>query len=275
MFSRPSNGTSTLSAVLNNEHGVACERNAESAAVKREQDPSATSALTYASSSMDSKRIGGTAAVAGGGLALVGNLLHPRYGDDEDFEIYRKIATSDRYLVADFVLLVALVLVVAGVVSIARHLGPDPLSEHGRLFAVIGGTIAIAQLGLETFALKHQAEVFAGASPEDQNGSFWAANALDHLNNALFSTWTAVFLGLTPVLLGIAALRARVFAVWINVIAVLGGALCVVVGSVNLGRDDQTTLDVPFLIGSLLVTAWVVAAGLTMLRGDPTEATSR
>jgi hypothetical protein len=215
---------------------------------------------------MDVKRLGGASAVVGGILALVGNLLHPRYGDEQDVEIYRKIATSDRYVVADFVLLVALVLVIAGILSIARHLGANPLSDHGRLFAVIGGTIALIQVGLETFALKHQAEVFARASPEAQNGSFWAANTLDHLNSALFSTWTAVFLGLTPILLGVAALQARRFPVWINVVAVLGGGLCLVVGSVNLGRDDQSTLDLPFLVGSLLVTVWVVAAGAMLLR---------
>ena len=120
---------------------------------------------------MDARRIGGVAALAGGVLALVGTLLHPRY-DGEDVDIYAKIAASDRYLVADFVLLVALALLVAAVVSIARHIGPSPLADHGRLFAVIGGTIAIGQLGLETFALRHQTEIFAGAAPDDRSGPF-------------------------------------------------------------------------------------------------------
>jgi len=137
------------------------------------------------------------------------------------------------------------------------------------MFAVIGGTIAIEQLGLETFALRHQTEIFAGASPDDRSGSFWAANAIDHINMALFSTWTAVFLGLTPILLGVAALQAHRYALWINLCALLGGALCLVVGIVNLGLDDQSTLDIPFLIGSLLVTAWVLAAGFVMLRSQP------
>jgi hypothetical protein len=214
---------------------------------------------------MDARRIGGAAAASGGVLALVGNLVHPSY-DGENVDIYPKIAASDRYLVADFVLLVALVMLVAAIVSIARHIGSNPLADQGRLFAVIGGTIAIAQLGLETFALRHQTEIFAGAPPDDRSGSFWAANAIDHLNMALFDTWTAVFLGLAPILLAVAAFRGRRFSVWTNLSALSGGAICLVVGSVNLGLDNQSTLDIPFLIGSLLITAWVIAAGYEMLR---------
>ena len=120
--------------------------------------------------------------------------MHPRY-DGENVDIYPKIAASDRYLIADFVLLALLFFVVA-VVSIARYVGSSPWADHGRLFTVIGGTIAIAQLGLETFALRHQAEIFAGAPPDDRSGSFWAANTIDHLNMGLFNTWTAISLGL-------------------------------------------------------------------------------
>jgi hypothetical protein len=160
--------------------------------------------------SVEGKRAGGGAAIAGGLLALAGNLMHPRYGDDEDFEIYRKIAVSDRYLVSDYLLIAALILVIAGFVAVARHSG-DSWAGHGRLAALVGGAIAIAQVGLELFAFKHQTEVFAGARAEDLNGSFWAANAVDHVNTALFNTWTLVFLGIAPVFIAISALRTRRF----------------------------------------------------------------
>jgi hypothetical protein len=214
-------------------------------------------------------RVGGGAAVVGGVLALVGNLLHPRFGDEEDFEVYRKIAVSDRFVVADFILLLALLLVVAGLVTLARQAGAGPWAEYGRLVAVIGGTIAIAQFGIEMFAFKHQTEVFARASADDLNGSFWAANALDHVNTAMFDTWTLVLLGLAPILIAIAALLEHRFRLWVNVLALVGGAVCAFVGAVNLGRDDQSTLEIPFLVGSLLVTAWVVAAGADVVRREP------
>jgi hypothetical protein len=217
---------------------------------------------------VEGKRVGGGAAVAGGVLALVGNLAHPRYGDDEDFEIYRKIAVSDRYVVSDYILIVALILVTGGFVAVARRSGDSPWAEYGRLAALVGGAIAIAEIGLEMFAFKHQTEVFARATPEDLNGSFWAANALDHVNTALFNTWTLVFLGIAPVLIAIAALRARRFPQWVSALALLGGAICAFVGMVNLGRDDQTTLEIPFLIGSLVVTAWIISAGRFLARRE-------
>ena len=40
---------------------------------------------------------------------------------------------------------------------------------------------------------------------------------------------------------------------------------------VNLVREDQSTLNIPFLIGSLLVTVWVIAAGVLLLR-EPASA---
>ena len=213
-------------------------------------------------------RVGGGAAVVGAALALVGNLLHPRY-DAPDDEIYRRIAGSDRFRVADFILFAALILLVAGTIAIARSMRDGVgglLSEYGRLATVVGGTIAIAQFGVETYGLRQQAAVFAGASAQDTVGAFWATNAIDRLNSALFDTWTIVFLGLAPLLLGVAMLRTRRFPAWLGVLGALGGAVCVVVGCINLARDDQTTTQVPFLIGSLLVTAWLLGAGAMLIR---------
>jgi hypothetical protein len=201
-------------------------------------------------------------------LALIGNLLHPRY-DGEDIDIYRSIASSDRFRVADFVLLAALLLIVAGLTTFARSLhasGDALLSEYGRLATLAGGTIAIAQFGVETYGLKQQATVFAGAGDADLLGAFWATNGVDRLNTALFNTWTIVLLGLAPLLLGIAVLRIRRFPKWFGVLGAIGGTMCLVVGCMNLAREDQTSMQTPFLIGSLLVTAWLFCAGASMMR---------
>jgi hypothetical protein len=139
---------------------------------------------------------------------------------------------------------------------------------YGRLAALLGGGIAVSQIGLEMFGFKHQTEVFARATSEDLNGSFWAANAIDHVNTALFNTWTLVFLGIAPILIAVAALRGRRTSSWVSALALLGGAICALVGTVNLGRDDQSTLEIPFLVGSLLITAWVLVSGWLLARRD-------
>jgi hypothetical protein len=216
-------------------------------------------------------RVAGIAAVAGAALALVGNLLHPRYGNDPDFVNYGRIAGSDRLRAADFVLLLAMALIIPGMIGIARWVRSergDVVSHQARLAATIGGTIALAQLGIETFALKQQAALFVSTNETDRVGAFWATNAIDHLSTALFNTWTIVLLGLTPLAIGIAALRSHRHPTWIAAIALLGGASCLVTGCVNLARVDQSSMEIPFLVGSLLVTAWLLAAGTAMLRAD-------
>jgi hypothetical protein len=209
-------------------------------------------------------RIGAGAAVLGALLALVGNLVHPRAGDDPDFEVYRRFADSTRLRVADLVLIVAMILLAAGVVAIARALdgtGGDALSQYGRLFGAVGATIAIADFGVESFAYRTQVDAFAQAGKADLHGSFWAANAVDHLDSGLFLTWTLLFLGIAPLLLGIAAMRADRWPSWIGVLGAVGGAVCVVVASIMFVQTDAASQDVAFLVGSLLVTAWFLAAG--------------
>jgi hypothetical protein len=194
--------------------------------------------------------------------------MHPRY-DGADVDIYRSIAASDRFRVAGFILIAALILLVVGTTAFARSLHGGVgavLGEYGRLATVVGGTIAIAQFGVETYGLKQQAAVFAGADPADLQGAFWATNAVERLNTALFNTRTIVFLGLMPLLLGLAVLLARRYPAWHGALGAVGGAVCLVVGCVNVAREDQTSTQTPFLIGSLLVTAWLLCAGTLMLR---------
>jgi hypothetical protein len=216
------------------------------------------------------RRVTAAAAISGGVVALVGNGLAPRFNDDDPV-VYREIAHSTRYTAAGVIVLVAVLLVTAALVGIARSLrgtAANELAHYGRLAAVIGGALAVLQTGVELYGYKQQAQAFAGANPQNVVSAFWATNALDHLSSAMFAVWTLVFLGLAPVLIGAAQLRSRGPDTRIGYAAVLGGAVCTVVGVASLLHSDQSTFDVPFLIGSLLVTFWLIATGVVMWRGS-------
>jgi len=220
-------------------------------------------------------RVSAVAAVVGAVLALVGNLVHPRGGDDPDFEIYQRFAHSSRLRVADLILIAALILLTAAVVGITRSLEGDAVevfARGGALFGVVGGTIAIAQLGLESYAYRLQAQVFEGAARPDVRSAFWAANAVDHVNNGLFITWTLVFLGITPFLIGLGMARSERWPTWIGVLGGLGGAVCGVVAAILFVQTDAGSQDVAFLVGSLLVTLWFLCAGVWLLRPATSEA---
>ena len=214
------------------------------------------------------RRVTAALAVVGGVVALVGNLLAPRFNDD-DVVVYRKIADSGRFTVSGVVILLAVLLVTAAFVGISRAwLGTraGELASYGRLAAVVGGTLAILQAGVALYGYKQQAQAFADANTTNVVSAFWATNAVDHVNSALFATWTIVFLGLAPALLGAAQLRERMPAGRLGVAGIVGGAVCVIVGVGSLLTSDQSTYDVPFLIGSLLVTFWLIGTGVVMWR---------
>ncbi len=220
-------------------------------------------------------RFGAGAAVAGAVLGLVGNVLHPRYGDLSDVELYRRIATNNAWVPADLLILAALVLSVAGIVAVARSLrgggANESLADWARLGAVAGGAIAIAQTGVDAFALRQAARAFAGAADPDVVGAFWATNAIDKLSTALFATWTLVLLGIVPLLLAVAAVRTRRYPWAVSGMAGVGGLGCAVVAVVNLVRVDQSATEIPFLVASVLVTAWLLLSGLLLWEGTGEE----
>jgi hypothetical protein len=216
-------------------------------------------------------------AIGGGVVALVGNVLAPRFNGDNS-TVYRDIASSSRFTITGVIILVAILLVTAAFAGLSRIWATDgnvELAGYARLAVVIGGAIALLQIGVELYGYRYQARAFSdfatssAQSPiKTQNliSAFWATDAFDHLSSALMAVWTLILLGLAPVLLGAAQLRTRAIGARLGLVAVVGGLVCAVVGVASLLHEDQSTFDVPFLIGSLLVTAWLIATGVLLAR---------
>lgn len=213
-----------------------------------------------------SRRVTAALAIGGGVVALVGNALAPRFNDN-DVVVYHKVANSSRFAVAGVIVLVAVMLVTAAFVGISRsdRLATSELAYYGRLAAVIGGSIAILQVGVELYGYRQQARAFAGADPSNVVSAFWATNALDHANTALFATWTITLLGVVPLLLGTAQLRSAETG-RLGVAGITGGIVCVGVGLGSLLTSDSSTYDVPFAIGSVIVTVWLLVTGFVLWR---------
>lgn len=218
------------------------------------------------------RRAGALTALGGAVAGLVGNLVHPRYSGD-DVAVYRHIAVSTRVRIADVFIIVAFILVAAAIAAFARIWGAGragALGYYGRLAAVTGGALGLVGIAIETFAYKEQAQQFAHANANDVVSAFWATNALDHVNSAMLDITTVVLLGLAPCLVAAAQLLHRGAAPRLSVTGLAGGAVCVVTGFVGLFVSDQSSIDIPFLVGSLLVTLWVFATGVHLLT-TPTD----
>ena len=208
--------------------------------------------------------------VCGGVFALVGNLLHPRFDQDNQVDVYRAVdIKSDRLLLADLVLIVATLLIAAGLLETARLLSLSRPTLAARLGAVVvasGGAIAIVQYVVEGYALRQAAHIFAISDFRNRVGAFWATSAVDRINTALFSAWTLLLLGAAPLLLAAAMWTSTNYPKWVSAVGAVGGVACVVTAIVNTGREDQSTLALLFLGGSVLVTVWVILTGWLLLR---------
>ena len=204
-------------------------------------------------------RVVGVLLLCAGTLALAGNLLHPRYSG-ADVAIYRQIAGSSMFVVADLLLLPALVLGTIGLAGLARR-GSGSFGDVARVTAIVGGALAIAQTGVELQALRQQARTFAAAASLDRVGAFWSTNSLDRLNGALTASWIVLLLGVTPLLLALIQLTARTAPGGVALVGGAGGVICAGVGVINLLSQDQGHADVTFLVGSLLTTTWILTTG--------------
>jgi hypothetical protein len=203
-----------------------------------------------------SRPTGATFAVAGGVIALGGNLLAPRFDKSDNVQVYRAIAASGRLAPAGLVLEVAFAFTTVGFLAIAASLrggrGNDA-AWLGAATAATGGAIALVQNSLDIFGLRQMARLFASADGQNQQGAFWATSALDKANASLFSTWTLLLLGLAPLLISVSMLRTRAFPTWLAAAGLVGGLTCAFVAVVNLLKENQAALSLVFLIGSLLV----------------------
>lgn len=213
--------------------------------------------------------------VSGGLLAVLGNLLHPRFTQDNRDELYRAVNLSDRLLVADLVLIPAILLVTAGLVELGHLLGRRGAPALGRLArtaAVAGGAVAVLQFVVEGYAFKQAAHIFALTLTDEQNkiGAFYSTAAVERINTAMFSTWTMILLGVTPLLLVAAMWLTRSFPSWLSIAGGVGAVVCLLTALINIAREDQSTLLLlVFLVGSLLVTCWVIATGGLLLKAGP------
>jgi hypothetical protein len=220
-----------------------------------------SSSTTSESAATGNLRVTGGILVAASVLALAGNLLHPRWSDDTVTQ-YRQMGASTLLPVADVLLLAAFLLLTAGLVALVDNLrAHSQLLKFARLAATVGGSIAIIQTGVELYAFRQAARDFRAAPKANNAYPFSSTHAIDGMNSALFATWTVVLLGLVPLLIVGGVWSARSLPRWLGVAGVMGGALCVGVGVFDLLHQDQGDANIPFAVGSVLVTVWIFGCG--------------
>jgi hypothetical protein len=140
--------------------------------------------------------------------------------------------------------------------------GRPRLARLSLVAALPGAGVMLVGVAVDGFATKALADLWANAVGPDKAAAFQLALAVE---TALFHTWAALFIGLPFLLIGASGLLdGGGFPRWLRTIATIGGA-----GAVLMGVAGFLQLHVPgalFNVFALLVTLWVLAAGVLVWR---------
>lgn len=216
-------------------------------------------------------RAGAAAAMAGGILGFIFNLLHPRSGDalgNVEAEL-QLVAESGIWKLDHVMLMVALVLASVGFIVIALSMAKTAADLWARAAALFGTGSAAVTLVLVTFdglPMKDLADRWA-AGDEAVTG---AATALVEMNVALLGVSFIVLFGITPLLFGQALLASGIYPANLGYAEIVGGVLGLITGFLVL-FDSATSLTGTILIplSSLIHTVVVfVAAWLLWNRAE-------
>ncbi len=214
-------------------------------------------------------RIGSAGAIVGGVLALVTNLLHPRlteFGDDYVPAELRSVADSDAWISIHLGLLVAVLLIAAGLYVASRTLtdqGVDGLRRLAVGSLLVGTAAAVLTVLVDGYATKAVADAWAAAQSD---ATLAAGTAVAEIAWALFMGMILVFLGTTPVLLGWAVARSRVYPAAFGWPVVVLGLLSVAASVMGVLDGPSATFIVLFTISSGLLTIWVIGIGIVLWR---------
>lgn len=211
-------------------------------------------------------RMGSWAAILGGVIALVGNILHPRLDsfDDPIAEEFRVIAETDSWVGIHVGILVGFLLITFGLYALARSMKGGPAEGIARIALgslLISTPIGITALLVDGYALGAASDALI-ADP-----SLTAlATATGEMAWAGFMGLVITGLGITPAIFAIAVARDGGYPAWLG-----WGAFIFALGSIGSGiagvfGGPSSGFFLVFSITSGVLTLWVIAVGALLGR---------
>lgn len=215
-------------------------------------------------------RIGGSAAVVGSVLGLVGNLVHPDTPGPSDPErTARVVAESATWIPLHVMLIVSFLLMLFGLLAVQESLtgaAAGALARLGMSAALVGSTVGVVILTADGIASKPLAQAWLSAPVELRAGALGSFRTEEAINFALLSPLNIVFAGFTFVLFGLATVVSRAYPRWLGWAAVAGGLGGAVSGVVQAASGASTGLTETLGIASpTVVTVWLAAMGVLLV----------
>ena len=217
-------------------------------------------------------RIGSVGGIVGSLLAMVGNLLHPAppIGDPEG--VARTIAESEIWVPVHLVIVLGLILMLGGLVAIARSIEgglPGALAQLGSVAAVAGVTVGVVLVIVDGVAAKHLAEAWEAAPPEERAVALRVVLAEETINFALAALFNLLFAGVTFILFGLAVAWSGAYPRWLGWIVVVAGIGSVPVGLVQAYTGESVSFTrIATIIFPTIITLWVVGMSVLVFRQE-------
>ena len=215
-------------------------------------------------------RIGAVAGIVGSLLAMVGNLLHPATPIGDPQGVARTIAESEIWVPVHLVIVVGLILMLGGLVAIARSIEgglPGALARLGTLAAVAGVTVGVVVVIVDGVAAKHLADAWAAAPPEEQAAALRVVLAEESINFALAALFNILFAGVTFILFGLAVASSRRYPGWLGWVVVVAGIGSVPVGLVQASMGESILFTrIATIIFPTIITLWEAGMSVLMFR---------
>lgn len=239
----------------------------ERAMTDRKQDGD----LTSAQESYWLMRLGAGAAVLGGLLAGVGNVLHPVTPRDNELGVADVIAQSGHWTAVHMAIVVGVILMLGGLLGVRHSIPRDgltgALTRLGMYAAIVGATIGLVLLILDGVAAKQLADQWAAAPDPYKPVALGLVSANETTNFALGGLFNLSFAGVPFVLFGLAVANTRTYPQWFGWVAVVAGVASIGGGMYQAftGVPTMTSL-VLTIIGPTVITLWLVVMGVLVWR---------
>ena len=212
-----------------------------------------------------SQRLTALPLVAGAVIGAVGNALHPHVAVSMTSKL-QAIAGNEAWVALHLTILVAILLVIGGLVGLARLLDGGPggaLARIGIAAALVGGALATVSTSIDGFAMKPLALGWAAASTSDATAVLGLAGAVQVVGFAIWSMAILVLFGVAFACFGAALVQSKQFPAWLGWMGIAAGAGSAIAALLQIANTGEVqAAETLFFASSLLVTMWAFAVGV-------------
>lgn len=224
---------------------------------------------------ISTRAVSGVLLIVAAIVGAVGNALHPHSVDTDVQATLREIAGSGTWVWIHLAIILAMLLLMAGLAGFAHDLEgtrAEAVARVGNVASLLGGVFVCVSTSIDGFGRKALALNWLGAPTPSADGALQSAIGTQLFGGALWTFGILVFFGLAFVAFGLAASLSDRYPAWFGWTAVVAGAISIAAAGLRMiANGDEPTSETLFLVSSVTVTVWAFVLGVMLRRAASPE----